>query len=180
MYDAVGSYSGCPATSGAGATAVDATLAMKGTGVTYEQMWGDRNGATARYNDAQVNVAELGDQQNIYVSSGTGLLGEHDVWSSPDVNRNLINESTVAGQGSPIEAVTNGCTHMFKAAADKAGVSDNITWNFHNTGTHQCAYWREDMYQSWPTLSAGLFGPESVADAQAVGDQAYDDYHASL
>jgi hypothetical protein len=36
------------------------------------------------------------------------------------------------------------------------------------------------MYQSWPTLSAGLFGPESVADAQAVGDQAYDDYHASL
>ncbi|MGO2800751.1 MAG: alpha/beta hydrolase [Corynebacterium variabile] len=180
MYDAVGSYSGCPATSGAGATAVDATLAMKGTGVTYEQMWGDRNGATARYNDAQVNVAELGDQQNIYVSSGTGLLGEHDVWSSPDVNRNLINESTVAGQGSPIEAVTNGCTHMFKAAADKAGVSDNITWNFHNTGTHQWAYWREDMYQSWPTLSAGLFGPESVADAQAVGDQAYDDYHSSL
>ena len=183
LYDAVGSYSGCPVTSGVGATAVDVTLAMKGTGVSYEQMWGDRNGATARYNDAQVNVAELRDQQNIYVSSGTGLIGEHDAWTSPDVNENFMNGSTVVGQGGPIEAVTNGCTHMFKAAADKAGVTEknnNITWNFHNTGTHQWAYWREDMYLSWPTLSAGLFGPESVADAKAVGDKANADYHASL
>ena len=50
---------------------------------------------------------------------------------------------------------------------DKAGIPAD--WNFHATGTHQWGYWTDDMYQSWPTLAAGLGIGKEVAPADTQG-----------
>ncbi|WP_291474367.1 alpha/beta hydrolase family protein [Corynebacterium sp.] len=175
FYDAIASYSGCPATTGTAELGVD--LVLDRGDATYEQMWGPRGGAVARRNDAQLNVGKLKDQHNIYISAGTGLMGEHDVASGDRLRGNPVGSITPATEGGVIEGATNVCTHLFKAAADKAGVTEennNITYNFRNTGTHQWGYWQDDMFESWPTIARGLGFDE--AEAIATRDKAAADY----
>lgn len=172
FYDSIGAYSGCAATSGEMARSVE--IVLDRGGATYEQMWGDRNGAVALENDALVNAAELADQNNIYVASNSGLMGEHDVPSGDRLNGFLPGSITPAVEGGAIEAVTNTCTHMLRASTEAAGItqeSNNLVYNFRNTGTHQWGYWQDDMFDSWPTISAGLFpgnGAEAVAQRDAA------------
>ncbi|MGN0097481.1 MAG: alpha/beta hydrolase [Corynebacterium sp.] len=176
FYDSVGAYSGCAATSGEMARTVDIVL-DRGS-ATYEQMWGDRNGATALENDALVNAADLKDQKNIYVSSSSGLMGEHDVPSGDRLNGFLPGSITPAVEGGAIEAVTNACTHMLKSTTDAEGItqaSNNLVYNFRNTGTHQWGYWQDDMFDSWPTISEGLF-PGNGAKAVEQRDAGKADY----
>lgn len=167
FYNAIASYSGCPATTGVAEIGVDQVV-QRGN-ATYEQMWGARGGATALRNDAQVNVGKLKDQQNIYISAGTGLMGEHDVPSGDRLRGNPVGSITPAVEGGVIEGATNVCTHTFKAAAEKAGVN-HIEYNFRNTGTHQWGYWQDDMFGSWPTIARGLGFDE--AQAVATRDKA--------
>lgn len=176
FYDSIGAYSGCAATSGEMARTVD--LVLDRGDATYEQMWGDRNGATALENDALVNAADLADQKNIYVSSSSGLMGEHDVPSGDRLNGFLPGSITPSVEGGAIEAVTNACTHMLKSTTDAAGItqaSNNLVYNFRNTGTHQWGYWQDDMFDSWPTISAGLF-PGNDAEAIRQRDEGKADY----
>ncbi|MEY8566271.1 alpha/beta hydrolase family protein [Corynebacteriaceae bacterium 7-707] len=178
FYDSIGAYSGCAATSGEAARTVD--IVLERGGATYEQMWGDRNGSVARENDALANAADLKDQRNIYVSSSTGLMGEHDVPSGDRLNGFLPGSITPAVEGGAIEAVTNACTHVLKSTTDKAGVtreSNNLVYNFRNTGTHQWGYWQDDMFDSWPTISAGIF-PGNDAEAIRQRDAGKADYLA--
>lgn len=178
LYDSIASYSGCPATTGAAAVGVDVVLDRGKS--TYEQMWGDRNGEVAFRNDAVVNVAKLREQKNVYISAATGLMGEHDMPSGDRLLGNPIGSITPAIEGGPIEATTNICTQIFRAAAEEAGItpeSNNFVYNFRNTGTHQWGYWQDDMFQSWPVLAAGLgFDP---ADAQMKADAAAAEYLAT-
>ena len=167
FYNAIASYSGCPATTGVAEIGVDQVV-QRGN-ATYEQMWGPRGGEVALRNDAQVNVAKLKDQPNIYVSAGTGLMGEHDVPSGDRLRGNPVGSITPAVEGGVIEGATNVCTHTFKAAAEKAGVN-HIEYNFRNTGTHQWGYWQDDMFGSWPTIARGLGFDE--AQAVATRDKA--------
>ncbi|AGP31694.1 alpha/beta hydrolase [Corynebacterium terpenotabidum] len=177
LYDSVASYSGCASTSGSPANSVDAVFAAKGSQVTYEQMWGDRNGDIALRNDAQLNVGKLANRENnIYISSATGLMGEHDVPSGDRLNGNPVGSITPAVEGGPIEAGANVCTHAFRAAAETAGVT-GITFNFRNVGTHQWGYWQDDMFESWPTLARGLGLDED--QARATSEQAAADYLAA-
>ena len=56
--------------------------------------------------------------------------------------------------------MTAWCTHLMKAETDKAGISqasNNLVYNFRNTGTHQWGYWQDDMFESWPVISEGLW-----------------------
>lgn len=178
LYDAIGSFSGCPATSGGPANSVDAVFGAKGGQVSYEQMWGDRDGDIAHRNDAQLNVDKLRDQHNIYVSSGTGLMGEHDVPSGDILRGNALGSVTPAVEGGVIEAATNNCTHAFKAKADQAGINqanNNLVFDFHPTGTHQWGYWQDDMINSWPTIAAGLGLGEG---AQQLSDEYATEYRA--
>lgn len=169
FYDAIASYSGCPATTGTAELGVD--LVLDRGNATYKQMWGPRGGDVALRNDAQVNVAKLKDQPNIYVSAGTGLMGEHDVPSGDRLRGHPVGSISPATEGGVIEGATNVCTHTFKAAAEKAGVN-HIEYNFRNTGTHQWGYWQDDMFESWPTIARGLWDEEAVAGAVATRDQA--------
>jgi S-formylglutathione hydrolase FrmB len=175
LYGAIGSFSGCPATSGGPANSVDAVFGAKGGQVSYEQMWGDRDGDIAHRNDAQLNIDKLRDQQNIYVSTGTGLMGEHDMPSGDILRGNALGSVTPAVEGGVIEAATNNCTHAFKAKADQAGL-DQIVYDFHPTGTHQWGYWQDDMINSWPTIANGLGLGEG---AQQVSDEYRAEYRAN-
>ena len=178
LYDAIGSYSGCPATTGVGSVGVDLVLGRGDS--TYDQMWGDRNGEVAKRNDAQRNVALLKDQKNIYVSSGTGLIGKNDLPTSGRMEEIPYGSVSTATEGGIIEGATNVCTQTFKAAAEQAGV-DHITWNLRDTGTHQWGYWQDDMYQSWPTIARGLGFDVTKAKRQAAaGAAAYDEAHPGV
>ncbi|MDN5720163.1 alpha/beta hydrolase family protein [Corynebacterium sp.] len=172
FYDSIGAYSGCAATSGEAAPTVEIVLGRGNA--TYEQMWGDRNGQVARDNDALVNAADLKDQHNVYVSTSTGLMGEHDVSSGDRLNGMVIGSIVPATEGGVIEAATNACTHLLKSTTDAAGItqeSNNLVYNFRNTGTHQWGYWQDDMFDAWPTISEGLF-PGGGANAVAQRDAA--------
>jgi hypothetical protein len=111
----------------------------------------------------------LAEQHNIYISSATGLLGEHDVSSGDVLNGNVIGMITPMTDGLAIEAGSNTCTHLLKSTTDDLGIteeSNNLVYNMRNTGTHQWAYWQEDMFESWPVIATGLGFDEGAARAQ--------------
>ena len=175
FYDAVGAYSGCAATSGRFSAATQ--LILDRGNASFEQMWGDPNGSVARENDALVNADKLSDQHNIYVSSGTGLLGEHDVTSGDVLNGNGIGMIVPMTEGFAIEAGSNVCTQLLKSTTDQAGItedSNNLVYNLHPTGTHQWAYWQDDMFESWPVIAKGLGFNED--DARGQTEKAKADY----
>ena len=170
MYKAVGSFSGCAATtSPLGSTFVNITLNRGGS--SMNQMWGGTNTATARDNDALLNAGKLKGQENIYVSNGSGLAGKHDLPTSKRVNGNLSASGTVIVEGGVIEAATNGCTHDLKNRTDALGIP--VTYNFRPQGTHQWGYWQDDTRDFWPVLVKGL-GTGAVAPTAAQ-----DPHHAA-
>ena len=156
MYDAVGSFSGCAQTANIpGAWWADITL-QRGA-ATRHQIWGADNGPFALWNDALVMAKHLKGQENIYISTGSGLMGEWDVVSSPRnqaAGSPLISAYTVTVEGGAIEAATSACTHNLKAKMDLFGI--NANWNFRAKGTHSWGYWEEDLHLSWPTIAQGL------------------------
>ncbi|MCI1256341.1 MAG: esterase family protein [Corynebacterium provencense] len=157
FYSAVGAYSGCAATSGEFSLATQ--IVLNRGDATFNQMWGDPDGTVALENDALANADRLADQHNIYVSSATGLLGEHDVTSGDVLDGRAYEMITPLTDGFAIEAGSNVCTHLLKSATDAHGIteaSNNLVYNIRETGTHQWAYWQDDMWESWPVIAAGL------------------------
>ncbi|MDY6049385.1 MAG: alpha/beta hydrolase family protein [Corynebacterium sp.] len=176
FYDAIGSFSGCAQTNGGmGKIAIDLTLnransnlgEIWGTGGAFQPGWSTEPIPNyLAYNDALINAEKLRGQK-MYISNGSGLSGRWDFWSSPRTQGNSAAMAEVQVTGGIIEAATNLCTHDLKAKLDKAGIPAD--WNFHATGTHQWGYWTDDMYQSWPTLAAGLGIGNEVAPADTQG-----------
>ena len=152
FYDAVGSYSGCAATSrGTAVWYLDETL--KRGNVTREQMWGPLGTGTWHYNDALINAEKLRGTE-VYVSNGSGMSGEYDTLSNPRLGNNSIAQANVKILGGAIEAATNQCTHDLKAKMDQLGVPGDF--KFRPTGTHSWGYWEEDLTTSWPTFERGF------------------------
>ncbi|MGO1950350.1 MAG: alpha/beta hydrolase [Mycobacteriaceae bacterium] len=167
LYDSIGSYSGCASTAG-NPSSVDAVFLGKNMGITYEQMWGDRYGPIAHRNDALLNAGKLNQQSNVYVSNGSGLAGEHDVPSSARVGGNPLGSINAVTEGTVIEGVANVCTHMLQSSMKDEGIdfaANNVEFNFRDAGTHQWGYWQDDMFDSWPVISEGIF-PGSTATAE--------------
>lgn len=171
FYNSIASYSGCPATSGAWEPTVQ--IVLDRAPAQYEEMWGNPNGEVAKRNDALLNADKLAGQHNVYVSNGSGLMGEHDVPSGDRLNGNLLGSITPATDGGVIEGMTSWCTHLLKAETDKAGItqsSNNLVYNFRNTGTHQWGYWQDDMFDSWPVISEGIFPGQGEQARQQVAE----------
>ncbi|RAV32445.1 alpha/beta hydrolase [Corynebacterium heidelbergense] len=152
-YDAVGSFSGCAATT-TGLAPSFVELTLNRGGATPAQMWGGPNTDTARYNDALLNAEKLRGQPNIYVSNGTGIAGEYDWPTSPRINGNLSASGQVIVEGGVIEAGTNTCTHDLANRTNSLGIP--VTYNFRPLGTHQWGYWQQDLRSFQPVLMAGL------------------------
>ncbi|SDS57654.1 alpha/beta hydrolase [Corynebacterium timonense] len=164
-FDAVGAFSGCPATS----TPVPyfaTQLTLNRGGATPEQVWGPMGSDYNRSNDALVNAEKLAGTA-LYVSNASGLAGETDLLGyylnddSSNFPQASSNAFTLQVEGGVIEGVTNSCTHDLKAKLDSKGIPANF--NFRNTGTHSWPYWLDDLSISWTeTIGPALTGKPSA------------------
>lgn len=156
FYNAVGSFSGCAATSRPFPN-MFANLTVNRGGGNTTQMWGPQGGEYNVYNDGLVNANNLRESE-VYVSANSGLPGMSDMGSSKIESQGLSGaaqgSSTLIIEGGIIEAAANSCTHDLKAKMDSEGI--DADWNFRPTGTHSWPGWRKDLSESWPTFARGL------------------------
>lgn len=157
FYDAVGSFSGCAATSDP-ASYKFADITVNRGGATAAQMLGPLGSQHNRDNDALVHAAGLRGTE-LYISNASGMAGEYDmpgyyIRNGMDPLAASVGTAQLQIEGGIIEAATNWCTHNLKAKLDAEGIP--AEWNFRETGTHSWSYWLEDLDQSWPTLARGL------------------------
>ena len=156
MFEAVGSFSGCAATSTplpnffVGLTV---NRGSAGTGrITPENLWGPRGSEYNRYNDALVMVDNLKDSKTkFYISSGTGLPGQTDMLGYLKENQTssvaLQQALTLWVEGGAIEAAMNACTHDFNTKARSVGA--DVYFNRRAVGTHSWPIWKDDLKVSW-------------------------------
>ena len=174
FYDAVGSFSGCAATS----TPIpwkflDLTVSRGAPNVmSPEYIFGERGSDYNRHYDALVNAADLKGTA-VYLSTGTGLAGASDTPGylkdrlineygvDPDSAsaRALSNAMTLQVEGGVIEAAMNACTHdlMVKMRANDVEVTHA---ELRNVGTHSWASWRDDVKLSFDKVFKKALGLE--------------------
>ena len=174
FYDAVGSFSGCAATS----TPIpwkflDLTVSRGAPNVmSPEYIFGERGSDYNRHYDALVNAADLKGTA-VYLSTGTGLAGASDTPGylkdrligkygvDPDSAsaRALSNAMTLQVEGGVIEAAMNACTHdlMVKMRANDVEVTHA---ELRNVGTHSWASWRDDVQLSFDKVFKKALGLE--------------------
>ncbi|MBZ8177601.1 esterase family protein [Corynebacterium sp. 3HC-13] len=157
FYGAIGSFSGCAATSTPLPWFYLQQTLQRGK-ATPEQMWGPMGGEYNVYNDALVNAEKLRGHE-IYVSNGSGTAGAWDLPSSPrlanvpEALKGVAMAETI-GVGGVIEGATNNCTHNLQAKLNSLGIS--AQFQFNNTGTHSWGYWNDDLRNFLPVLTRGL------------------------
>ncbi|WP_269512125.1 alpha/beta hydrolase [Corynebacterium faecium] len=174
FYDAVGSFSGCAATSTPIPWEfVNLTVSRGAPNVMApEYIFGERGSDYNRHYDALVNAADLKGTA-VYLSTGTGLAGESDTPGylkdrlinqyGVDPNsasaRALSNAMTLQVEGGVIEAAMNACTHdlMVKMRANDVEVTHA---ELRNVGTHSWASWRDDVKLSFDKVFKKALGLE--------------------
>ncbi|TRX43196.1 alpha/beta hydrolase [Corynebacterium guaraldiae] len=170
FYDAIGSYSGCAATSTPLPNFYSQLTVNRGGGST-EQMWGPMGGDYNRYNDGLINATKnnMGNSK-VYVSANSGLAGATDLGSSKidalGSSQAFKSSSTLVVEGGVIEAAMNACTHDLKAKMEREGV--DAVFNLRNTGTHSWPGWLDDVNSSWPTYARAFGLPVDPAEPVAT------------
>ena len=152
LYRGVGSFSGCARTSDPVGQAYVATTIADFFGNPLN-MWGVPNDPKWIENDPYVNAEKLRGLA-LYITSNSGLPGEHDVLDSPSVDSNPVTLAYHVGQGGPIEALVDNCTRQFVSRLASLGIPANV--NQRAFGTHSWGYWQDDLHQSWPIFEAAL------------------------
>ena len=160
MFDAVGSFSGCAATSTPLPnffTGLTVNRGSAGAGnITPENIWGPRGSDYNRYNDALVMADNLVGENGVtktkfYLSAGTGLAGQTDMLSylrEHSGSTEALNAAlTLQIEGGAIEAAMNACTHDFNTKLNSLGV--DTYFNKRPVGTHSWPLWRDDLKVSW-------------------------------
>nr|WP_233532583.1 alpha/beta hydrolase family protein [Antrihabitans sp. YC2-6] len=153
LYRAVGAYSGCAETSTPiGRQLVKLVVETRGGGKTAN-MWGPTGDPAWSAADPYVNAEKLRGKF-LYITTGTGLPGEHESLDNPRLDGNptaLLNQTMTGGV---IEAATNACTiHL----AQRLGELDiPATFDFRSTGTHSWGYWQDDLHKSWPGIATAI------------------------
>lgn len=150
FYDAIASISGCQQTSGfLGLLATSLTISTYGKPL---MMWGEQDSPTWAYNDIFANIEKLRNQK-MYIASGSGTFGPYDLAGSPFLFPGVTSVDSVVN-GGIIEAVSNMCTHNFKAKLDQAGIP--AVFNFAPVGTHSWGYWQDYIHDSWRVIGPAL------------------------
>lgn len=150
-YAAVGSFSGCAATS-TGIPNGWVNLTVNRGGATPEEMWGRAGSEYNRHNDALVNAEKLKGTK-LYISSATGLFAESDTVGFLRKTRNMdfiqasANAQTLIIEGGVIEAAMNACTHDLLVKLKANDIPYNA--NLRATGTHSWRIWKEDLELAW-------------------------------
>ncbi|WP_067825719.1 alpha/beta hydrolase [Nocardia inohanensis] len=145
LYRAVAAHSGCYAMSSdfgqAQARAVVGTF-----GGDPDNMFGPSDDPQWAAHDVMALAEQLRGKA-IYLSSGSGVPGEHDIQGTPDFRNAVM-------FGGPIEAGAAMCTKQFADRLAHLGIGANV--NLRPTGTHSWPYWTDELPRAWPTLAAGL------------------------
>ncbi|TQM28839.1 alpha/beta hydrolase [Nocardia bhagyanarayanae] len=153
LYKAAAAYSGCAQTSDpVGSEFVKLTVETWGGGDT-ENMWGPQGSEGWVKNDPYVNAEGLRGLE-LYISTGTGIPGEHDVLNGEYALPGAYGLANQVLIGGVIEAGTNYCTHNLQTRLNELGIP--ATFNFRPTGTHSWGYWNDEFPRSWPVLAKGL------------------------
>ncbi|ALC05357.1 hypothetical protein CDES_04560 [Corynebacterium deserti GIMN1.010] len=176
FYSSVGSFSGCAETnSWMGRRGIAAT-AYNGN-VVPEQIFGDVDSDYSRYNDPLLNAAKLGEQDNLYIFSASGLFSEIDIiGDNAPVGEDALKDRLTVG--FQIEAMSNSCTHNLKAATDQMGIT-SINYDFRETGTHAWDYWNEALHRFYPLMMQGfgldggpipVYNPSGVSSSESSSE----------
>ncbi|MFE3228093.1 alpha/beta hydrolase-fold protein [Nocardia sp. NPDC059228] len=97
---------------------------------------------------------------SLYVSSGSGLAGIHDIPAGvPGVSTNWV--------GMALEVLARFSSQQFVAKLDKLSIPVQV--NYRPSGTHSWPYWDFEMRQSWPQAAAALGVEETKPDCAAAG-----------
>ncbi|WP_257181590.1 alpha/beta hydrolase [Corynebacterium cystitidis] len=174
MYNAVGSFSGCAATSTPLPYFYAGLTVNRGAnGMTPESIWGPMGSKYNRYNDALVNAEGLRNTA-LYISTATGLQSDTDMLSSlldrngGNVAAALDSSSKLTVEGGAIEAAMNACTHDLRAKLTSLNIPAH--YELRNTGTHSWPGWRDDLKKSWNLVIKPALGlSESNAPAPNTG-----------
>lgn len=171
-YDAVGSFSGCAATSTPlpwAFVALTVNRAATQGDVTPAHIWGPMGSPYNRYNDALVNAEKLRDKA-IYISNGSGTASQSDMISyrlgqGQSFPQASSGSWTTTVEGGVIEAATNSCTHDLRAKLNHLDIDAH--YEFRKTGTHAWSVWLDDLNRSWNTT----FGPALVGEQFARAEE---------
>lgn len=149
FYSSAAALSGCAETnSWLGRRGIAGTV--YGGNATPTQIFGEVDSEFSRYNDSLLNSAKLGEQDNLYVYTASGLTSELDI-NGPNAPQNDDDRR----ERFRIESMSNVCTLNLKAATDRQGI-DTIHYDFRVTGTHAWDYWNEALYRFFPLMMSGF------------------------
>ncbi|MEU7764254.1 alpha/beta hydrolase family protein [Nocardia sp. NPDC049190] len=152
MYRAVGAYSGCPRISDPVSQAyVSSQLAV--FGANANNMWGGPEDPAWAEHDPMVQAERLRGVA-LYISSGSGVAGEHETLDDTGIDGNPIRLLDRILVGGLMETVVNGCARPLVGRLESLGIP--VTANFRSAGTHAWSYWQDDVHQSWPLFAAAL------------------------
>ncbi|MFE6864125.1 alpha/beta hydrolase [Nocardia sp. NPDC057668] len=143
LYSAVAGYSACPDTTIAqGAT----MFSIANRGGNPLNMWGPPGDpAWAEHNPAL--LAERLRGKTIFLSTGTGIPGPHELEIKPQLPENLF-------FGGPIEVGVNACVSAFASRLAQLNIPARVDYS--PVGTHSWSYWQDTLHASWPTIGGAL------------------------
>ncbi|MFI6777209.1 alpha/beta hydrolase [Nocardia sp. NPDC050412] len=145
LYRAVAAHSGCY-TLASGPGQAQARAIVETYGGDPDNMFGPPNDPDWLAHDVMTHAAALRGTA-IYLSSGSGVPGEHDTPGQVDLPEAI----TVGG---PLEAGAFACA---VALADRlTRLEIPATVNLRPTGTHSWPYWADELVRSWPTIAHAL------------------------
>lgn len=136
LYQAAGSYSGCPATS-EGKQYTQIVLSVLGGGGNATNMWGPQGSPEWTAHDPSKNAAKLKGVA-VYAAAALGNVGPVD---------NLPPDFPTPIGGQIVEGITLDCTQQFADAANAAGVP--ITLVIRPEGAHTWGLFDSEMRESW-------------------------------
>ncbi|AOD21510.1 mycolyltransferase [Rhodococcus sp. p52] len=142
LYQGVAALSGCYDTSSdRSRDTVRGTVAYKGG--NPDNMWGPPDDARWEEHDSYLHAEKLRGKE-VFLSTGNGLLGPHDLGAGQDV-------LTV---GAPLEIGTFVCTVTYDRRLRELGIPAQVVYR--PWGTHSWGYWQDDIKAAWPTLADAL------------------------
>ncbi|MEU4342398.1 alpha/beta hydrolase family protein [Nocardia sp. NPDC023852] len=145
LYSAVAAHSSCyTLASGVGQAHARGIVATYGG--NPDNMFGPPTDPDWLAHDVMAHAEKLRGTA-LYLSSGTGVPGEHDVPGRVD----LPDTITVGG---PLEAGAFTCTLAFVNRLAQLQIPATV--NLRPTGTHSWPYWADELSRSWPTIAEAL------------------------
>ena len=145
LYKAVGSYSGCPATS-QGKQYTQTVLTVLAGGGNAANMWGPQDSPEWQAHDPSLNAGKLKGVA-VYAAASAGGVGAVDQLP-PDF-------PTPVG-GLMVEGITLDCTQQFVDAAKAAGVP--VTFIVRPEGAHTWGLFDSEMRESWNLVVGPALG----------------------